>query len=262
MIPVLSVGLALWKAEKIGWLALESLCNQKNINFDWELIIDEEEGKAHYPIDINEMIYYITRLKREQPKCTVRYIPRDHWVTLGQKWIEMIKEASDSSIMFLFQDADCYSQPYRLRETYDLMKSGDVDWCQSDIGLFYNILAKEMTMYKYRDKEHTGLNMAIRTGLGKQFESGKRKKFVNVWLYRLARQYCKGKIRLVYNESPNWVYGVDTHGFNTISHERWSIVEGKSPVFRDTNIKLIDCIPNQVVEKLGAMKEEYEKYIS
>jgi len=35
----LSVGLPFFRSKYIGWAALESLCLQENINFEWELII-------------------------------------------------------------------------------------------------------------------------------------------------------------------------------------------------------------------------------
>ncbi len=38
----LSVCAPFFRAKYIGWLALESLCRQKDINFEWELIISEE----------------------------------------------------------------------------------------------------------------------------------------------------------------------------------------------------------------------------
>jgi len=39
----LTVGIPMFRSRHIGWLALESLCRQKDIDFKWELLIMEEE---------------------------------------------------------------------------------------------------------------------------------------------------------------------------------------------------------------------------
>lgn len=47
----LTCALPMYRAKDIGWLGLESLCRQEDIDFAWELIIMEEEqecfGKAN-----------------------------------------------------------------------------------------------------------------------------------------------------------------------------------------------------------------------
>ena len=40
----MTVALPMYRCRSIGWLALESLCNQVDIDFEWELIIMEEAG--------------------------------------------------------------------------------------------------------------------------------------------------------------------------------------------------------------------------
>ena len=43
---VLTVGLPIWKSTHTVELALESLARQKDVNFDWELVVAEEEDGA------------------------------------------------------------------------------------------------------------------------------------------------------------------------------------------------------------------------
>ena len=59
--PVLSVVIPYYRAKFIGWLPLESLINQINIDFDWEIVIMEEMGDI--PFGVNNIIPYIKRLK-------------------------------------------------------------------------------------------------------------------------------------------------------------------------------------------------------
>lgn len=46
----LSIGLPLYNSSKIVWLALNSLCGQKNINFEWELVICEEKKRSKFKL--------------------------------------------------------------------------------------------------------------------------------------------------------------------------------------------------------------------
>ena len=49
-----SVRMPMFRSKYIAWLALESLCRQKGVNFEWELITAEEQvgkevfGKKRY----------------------------------------------------------------------------------------------------------------------------------------------------------------------------------------------------------------------
>ena len=49
--PVLSFIMPWFRAKALGWLPLEALCRQENIDFDWELIIMEE--KIENPFGLN-----------------------------------------------------------------------------------------------------------------------------------------------------------------------------------------------------------------
>ena len=50
----LTVGLPMFRSEKIAHLAFESLCNQKNIDFEWELLIMEESEERFGPDRVRE----------------------------------------------------------------------------------------------------------------------------------------------------------------------------------------------------------------
>lgn len=44
----LTVAMPLYNSKYIAWLAMESLCRQKNVTFDWELIVSEEQNDEMY----------------------------------------------------------------------------------------------------------------------------------------------------------------------------------------------------------------------
>ena len=102
----LTVGLPAYRAKSIIWLALESLKNQVNINFGWELIVMEENAESK---DVIES--FIDKL----PGCQ-RIILRnvEKKILLVDKWIGIAKDASATSRIFALQAADDYSPPKRL----------------------------------------------------------------------------------------------------------------------------------------------------
>ena len=125
--PVLTVGIINYDMQETIWMALESLKNQTNIMFSWELIIVEEDSKSR---DI--ITGYIGKL----PGCVrILYkgilpgpklfdcdllenlnIPEKY--TAMEKFVDVIKLASRNSIAFVKQDAHSYSPHNRLYNHY------------------------------------------------------------------------------------------------------------------------------------------------
>ena len=60
--PVLSFIMPWFRAQYLGWLPLEALCRQINIDFSWELIIIEEN--LENPFGLDNLKKYIDRLKK------------------------------------------------------------------------------------------------------------------------------------------------------------------------------------------------------
>lgn len=58
----LSVAIPCYNGKKIGWLCMEGLCNQVDINFDWEIIICEEKHNGMLGIDFFKK--YVDRLSK------------------------------------------------------------------------------------------------------------------------------------------------------------------------------------------------------
>ena len=152
----MTVALPALNADKIIWLALESLKNQININFAWELIVFEEEGiskkivqsyKGLLPgcvriiykiITKEDALYKIEDIKKN--KCTSYY-------TLLEKWINMAKIADNNSKIFVKHAVDCYSSPKRLYIHYEHFKNDMCYYSTQPKGYFYNINQDKWLLY-------------------------------------------------------------------------------------------------------------------
>ena len=144
----MTVALPALNADTIIWLALESLKNQININFAWELIVFEEEGTSksvvqsyagqlpgcvriiYKIISKDDAFYKLEDIKKN--KCTSYY-------TLLEKWINMARVADKNSKIFVKHAVDCYSTPKRLYIHYEHFKNEMCYYSTQPKGYFYNI---------------------------------------------------------------------------------------------------------------------------
>ena len=123
--PELTVALPVYNSKKIAWISIESLCEQINIDFNWELIVYEEKHEQSVFPELLDL--YIEKLK--SVNCSrIVYITNNEKVSLVEKWIEIGKNVSDSSKCFLLQAADCYSPKTRLKISYEKIVNEDYDW--------------------------------------------------------------------------------------------------------------------------------------
>ena len=255
----ITVGLPLFRAKLIGWLALESLCCQVNAP-EWELLIYEEIKPEFQPMEWAIIEQYKDRLA--QVNCQrIRYIPLDNWIPLFQKWQRMLLIAEGR--IFILQAADCFSQPCRLAETWKLMQGGQFDWCQSNNGYFYSI-ARDLIYHYHKNPANNNhpcaLNMAIRTKLGKKLPANiEIAKSVDSALFRNLEKIKKNKLSVVLNESENWKLGADTHGLANISVNRERIFDQYKHIFSVTDIKINQIINTDLAERLQKLKRNVRK---
>jgi hypothetical protein len=244
----LTVGLPLWRSRDIAWLALEGLCRQKEADFEWELLIIEENYKEEettlggmmqsspYALGKGEIMKYADRLSAAG--CArIEYVgvpkPKNYFrsnrkggMHLSNKWTNMAKSSSCSSLCFLLQAGDDYSQPYRLRETYDLFLKENCDWLQSPKGIFYNLETKEALLYDVSRTTSTGLDMAVRTELLRKVPDLNISRTVDSKLRKnIASVKAQSGLRMSINASKHWKEGLWTHGSHNISHGRWNAAE-------------------------------------
>lgn len=248
---ILTVALPLWKARDIAWLALESLCNQRDITFHWELIVLEEEEHNFGHERLEE---YKQRL--HAVGCTrIIHLSLGKWMPLPQKWKHIQGRASESSEYFLLQAADCYAHPWRLVDTVHLFDMG-ADWVNASKGIFYHIgedraLAFDSNYPGYPTKQ--GLNMACRMRLLDNYPDDHRRSGVDGFLWLLCLKN-KGS-DLVTKWTPNhWQTGFDTHGLNNISAGRQGYFDSVDPPFFKLDENFERYIPSYVMERLRSLR--------
>lgn len=240
----LSVALPVFNSKKIAWLAMEGLCRQKNIDFEWELVIAEEQDENKF--GSKAFLSYKERLEKIGCK-RIRYIKLYKWVPLGQKWKLIGQNCSDTSEAFVLQAADCYSEPNRLKTTYEKIVKEGYDWVQNKSGLFFDLSTKRHILYQDVEiVQKCGLNMATRVEYVRNLPDNERKAIVDGWLY----SNIKPKKSLSIINTDDWKYGVDTHGLNNISKKRGKFFNDITFPFIDTNLSIRSYLPKDIVEKL------------
>jgi hypothetical protein len=242
----LTVGLPVFNSKNIAWLAMEGLCRQKGIDFGWEIIVVEESDDNSCGKEFFDS--YFERLK--QIGCRrILYISLPCWVPLSQKWRLLGQRADVNSVAFVFQAADCYSEPNRLRTTMEAINLGN-DWYKANQGLFYWIQKQQHILFSDKKNiQRGGLNMGAKTEDVRKlsFEAVRAK--VDGWLVKNIDPK-----RVFINETDDWLYGVDTHGFNNISKKRSKFFSDIVFPFVETDLKIQLFLPDDIVERLKSMK--------
>jgi hypothetical protein len=73
----------MFRSKYIGWLPLESLCRQEDVDFEWELIIAEEENDESFGFE--NIKNYTDRLKASG--CIkIEYLGLKKWIPLSRKY--------------------------------------------------------------------------------------------------------------------------------------------------------------------------------
>lgn len=249
--PILTVGLPMYKSKNIAWLAFESLCRQQNIDFDWELLVIEEQDAQ--PFGLDRVSEYKDRLASLRCVRFV-YIPLAKWIPLSLKWIQLGTLSSPSSQFFLLQAADCYSQPFRLKETYDLfVQNVGTDWVHSSKGPFMNLQTGKVALYNGdRRKAKTHLNMATKTHWLRKLPKHSLKSGIDGWMQQCVFYIKKAPLKIVNNVSIHYSMGVDTSGANNISKSRASMVAAIAPPFYPM-ISELD-LPVDIAERLRILR--------
>lgn len=242
----LTVGLPLYKSRDIVWLAMESLCRQSSIWFNWELIVCEEDSSCNSEFfGEEELMKYSEKLKAVGCE-SIKYISVDKWIPLSQKWKQIAEDASETSLVFVLQAADCYSPARRLVKTYELIKSGH-DWVQGDAHNIYDLLSDKMYLLK-KKTEHIGSDMAVRTSLAKQLPFSDKKRGVDTWFF-LSCKAVKKNLSVGYDRI-NVKFSLNVHGLNNISNRRKMF--GKT--YKKVESRLENIVPKDIADRLRELK--------
>jgi len=241
--------LPMYNSSKIGWLALESLCRQKGVNFNWELII-LEDGENY--MGCEEILKYSDRLA--SAGCvSIDYEYSSEKIPLATKWKKIAERASNKKSDFLLVAADCYSQPFRLSETHEILKHSE--WVNSPLGPFYHIPTESIAIFDQSCTKHPcGLNMATKTNLVIDLPSDGPASGIDGWMFKNIEKNLKRELITSQNFSENWKKGVDTDGFNNISSRRYQRIKSPNEKLWKSAKPEDFLIPNDIKIKLKKLK--------
>ena len=235
----LTVALPVWNSKKIAWLCMESLARQRDANFEWELIVFEEEHEQQ----LGQEFFFSYDLG---PVTEITYLTELTRYTLGEKWHRIMKESHKESKVFMFCAADNYYHPYMLRDSLDAIEEGH-DWFYTTKGYFYDFTRDKVILYDARRK--SGLQMAASMGIAQKIPNSPRKRLVDIWLAKSMKPQ-----KPLMDPSYHWRGTLFTNGYNQISTKRWQYFDHVKFPFKETDAQLEDIVPEDIVHRINSMQ--------
>lgn len=242
----LSVAIPCYNGKKIGWLCMEGLCNQVDINFDWEIVICEEKHSGMLGFDFFKE--YIDRLSKVGcKKITYLYLPK--WVNLAEKWKIIGQNIDNYNGGFVLQAIDCYPPSKRLSVTNELIK--EYDWIDFGQGYFYSFKHKKIILYRRFDKKN--LHMTFKSKYANKLISFNKNSGIDGFLLKTIKEINPIMTQYTYKELLS--DGLDTDGYNNISKGRNNYYTNTKEPFYKTDKKLEDIgLPRYILEKIKILK--------
>jgi len=258
----LSVCIPMFRAEHIGWLPMEALCRQENIDFEWELVIAEEMYDK--PFSKDKIKEYREKL-RDKGCVKVKYIGVKKWIPLSKKYNLLASNCEETSKIYCSCVADLYPAPKRLKTQYDIFKNHDVAWCASEKTIFYDIFSQKTFLFdiSLSKRKNDGSNRAFRMEIMKALPMEDRRSGLDGWTFKFGVEYMKAKgkkFKTYLDTSDNWKHCLNVHGLNNISHHRtsWFYSEaGRPDAVTKCPIDIYKTIPKDIMDRL----HECKKYV-
>jgi len=253
--PVLSVVMPFFRAGWIGWLPLESLTRQQNVDFPWELIIIEENFEN--PLGWAGIMAYKKQLIKAG--CVkILYIELKKWIPLSAKWFFMIRECSPSSSVVCFGGADVYFGAERLRKQYDVLTDGKHNWYKLAGNVVYDIsLGKHVKKIGFQKERGDTACRACTKQLAECLPLVPLKRGVDGWMYNTLQ--AQGMVAF-YDQGDMWKDTINVNGLNNISFGRHNRIKLVTPPLELCCNKLTNHIPEEVVKKLESAKSRVRKH--
>ena len=258
----MTCAMPLYKSKRIAWLALESLCRQERVSFEWELIVLEEEDEE--ALGEQALRSYEKRLARVG--CTaVRYASLKSWAALPIKWKIMGENARGR--LFALVAGDNYINPNFMNETKIIAEAAPFDWIQTPEAYFYDIRSEAIGVFShdlYLDgyAHPCAVDMVIKTELVKSLPADPlRLNRVDGWLFSQATAKKGSPLTIGLNKSESWRKGLYTDGANNISKSRGLRYtrESAEPPFRkplnEEASDIYDIVPADIAQKLILLKD-------
>lgn len=257
----LSVVIPMFRAKYIGWLPFESLIRQKNIDFEWELIIAEEI----YDEAMGEQEIYKYKDQLKNLGCVkFKYIGLEKWISLAEKLYLLVQNCSDGSKVFVWHSADYYSAPLRLKTHYDVFSCPEKTHLHLPTkAIYYNIisgrLASHNTTNHYRKDDCIG--KAWYMDIIRKVPKESRRAAVDGWLFAKMKKITgKGKLKICYDKSDNWKHALSTHGFHNLTNPRSGWIDQLRPPFFKCDVDINKTIPKEILERLKQSKKNIKKH--
>lgn len=254
----LTCALPLYRAQDIAWLALESLCRQEDIDFEWELIVIEESA----PLAFGEanLRAYEKRLAEVGCRTPITYIGLSDWIPLAQKWHRVAQLANSDG--FLLVAGDDYANPRRLAETARLFSEG-AEFVHTPLGYFYSLIQGTLCVYDHKNNPHPcGLDKAVLTHIIRDAlpEGSKQSYHVDGWVFSKIKHFLGRRPSMLWDQTHNWKRGVFTDGMNNISLSRRTRYNKANPIepFRlpteQEFSSLSDIVPQDIYARIDGIR--------
>lgn len=254
----LTVALPLKNMKQIVILALESLKNQTNIIFNWELIIWDDNNDSFDIIKqyIGTFPGCVLILYRNINPITDS-IYNNNKMLLIDKWIGMAKVSSKSSKIFVLFAGDDYSSPNRLHIHYQHFKNPSCLLSTQIKSIFINLNNTHFENFNDRLLLYDGLTidpnmtsnhpfMAYPTKLVRRVKSINQYSRIDNYLFKSIVGNNRNNKTILDSSTidpDNWKFGFNTDGFNQISKTRNRFWYNIKPPFRKINHNIKSNIP-------------------
>jgi len=263
----LSVSLPMYRAKHIGWLALEDLIRQEDIDFEWELVVAEE---PHHSFGESSIMTYKDRLM-DVGCVRIKYIPMVEWKPLTIKLLYMIDNMSPDSRVWVGHAADNFHPPKQLKAQYDAFNE-DIHWFASTKVIFYDILTEATVLFDtdLGERKDDSYGKAISMDIMRQTPPSNKLCSSDVLTWdnvprRAAHKFAYPEImRMAFDESDNWKYGLATYRLNNFSKRNKCFTQETERI-RECPVDINYTIPPYILDRLKDCKEftaDHAKYIN
>jgi len=250
-----SVLMPLYKTKYISWLAFESLIRQKDIDFEWELIVIEENTEEF--TGKNKVESYKNKLS-EVGCVKLTYIPLNKWISLSTKYFLLSAICDINSLLWTIAVGDYYSAPNRLKICYDSFIEHGWDFYRTKRLIYYNIHSGKLAERRISDRG--SCCKAVRINIAKQvYYPEDRVRGLDGHFYRQCKIVKPDLVEFV---EPNdyWRFGLNTHGFNNLSTNRGAKIDNLTNMFESSNLCLKDVLPIDIVQRIDTSKLNLSKH--
>ena len=237
----LTVCVPVWENKEVAWLCIESLKRQREVDFDWELIIFEEEHEQQ----LGDEYFFDS-----SPATQMKYITKKEKVALGHKWYSLINAAHRDSEGIVFCDADDYCHPYVLRDTLDALNAGH-DWFSHRKGYFYDFNTGGIILYCSRKKP--GIRISVSIDIAKRLSDNSKSRL----MHAMFQAHMKPS-NMLYSGNDHWEGGLFTNGHNSISRRSKYFNNPVNP-YMVTDKCLGDIVPADVADRIKLMTNKEDK---